>query len=125
MLLYIGAGTDMSPLLLPHENEFVFLDQCPMNSTGHMGMRRDAVTGNYVPIPYHNFYKNIRQNLRRLGFRCLYVQKTREEEWEFVLSYETRQIHLLYFVNTVYPKWNDRVASVVSCTSNARINIRP
>lgn len=112
MLLYVGAGTDMSPLLLPHQ-DFVFIDQCPSNTTGHMGLKKDVVTGKYVPVPYKHFYRNVRQNIRRLGFRCKHVC-VQSSEWEFILTSELKTCRLLYFVNTVYPNLKEDVSKVVA-----------
>lgn len=111
MLLYIGAGTDMSPLLLPYER-FVFIDQCPSNTTGHMGWRKDVATGKNVPVPYKNFYKNVRQNIRRLGFSIEHTCVT-SGEWEFTLT-GARTCRLLYFIDTVYPKLSEHIARVVA-----------
>lgn len=64
-LLYIGAGTDASPLLLKQYNEFVFLDQCPDNKTGHMGFTFES--GHKVVIPYKRFFENLRRRILHLG----------------------------------------------------------
>lgn len=112
MLLYVGAGTDMSPLLLPHQH-FVFIDQCPSNTTGHMGWKKDNEKQKYIPVPYKHFYRNVRQNMRRLGFKCKNVCIA-PTQWEFTLSCELKTCRLTYFVNTVYPYLREDVAKMVA-----------
>lgn len=114
-LLYIGAGTDASPLLLKQYKEFVFLDQCPDNSTGHMGFRYEGKK--LVPVPYKNFYSNVRRRIRHLGMNILSTERS-NNLWVFEIQRKGDTATLWYHVNRVFPKVPDKTLSdIQNCTA--------
>lgn len=100
-LLYIGAGTDATPLLLKQYNEYIFLDQCPDNSTGHMGFTFEG--RRKVMIPYKRFYQNVRRRILHLGMKIMSTQK-HDKLWVFTINRNHKPITLRYHVNRVFPK---------------------
>jgi hypothetical protein len=115
-LLYIGAGTDMSPLLLTQYARFVFIDQCPDNSTGHMGYHLQD--NNKVPVPYKSFKSNIQRNIRQLGITIDSVSEVHNDLWVFDLKRFDKTISLKYHVNQVYPDVSQNVIDDISSASS-------
>jgi hypothetical protein len=110
-LLYIGAGTDASPLLLKQYTEFIFVDQCPDNTTGHMGFTFEG--RRKVMIPYKRFYQNVRRRILHLGMTITSTQK-QDKLWVFTIDRNQKQITLRYHVNRVFPKIPKKVQDEIA-----------
>lgn len=115
-LLYIGAGTDMNPLLLPTFVHYVFVDQFPNNSNGPMGY--EFIKNKKVCIPYTDFYVNIRRNIQRLGMK---INKSEKEDkvWIFYITRNKEEnILLKYHVNLEFPNLSlDAFHDVAQCSA--------
>ena len=102
----------MSPLLLNGYEHYVFVDQCPDNSTGHMGFDL-----NEVPIRCTNFFSNVRRNILKLNLDITDVRKG-DNIWIFALKHHKKTIIMRYDVNQVFPRMaKQAIADINKCTA--------